>query len=384
MRGVALVRKRALLLCAGLAALALAGCAAQTNSPVTVSGSTLTIYASAPADGSGGQAAADVFDAEQLAFKQSGAKAGSYALQLELLHKAKLTANARTAVTDSSAIAYLGEIVPGTSQDTVPITNELGLLEISPTDTGAYLTQSTAAVSSSPGTYYPSSSTYHQTFARVVPTTAQEAKALVAQMHSLGLGKLYIAAQDTPYGATIALEVRQAAGAAGLSVVSSPSTADAVFYGGAADAAASAKLNALAAQSPSAKLFASSALYDDQFVSTLGAAARSNLYVSAPGFAPAALSPGGQQFASSFASAYGHQPAPQAIFGYEAMSALVAVLGRQGKLAGNRADVVSAFRTLKDRTSVIGTYSIAGGDTSLAPFVIGRWQGGKLVPHAAP
>ena len=66
------------------------------------------------------------------------------------------------------------------------------------------------------------------------------------------------------------------------------------------------------------------------------------------------------------------------------MSALVAVLGRQGKLAGNRADVVSAFRTLKDRTSVIGTYSIAGGDTSLAPFVIGRWQGGKLVPHAAP
>ena len=383
MRGTALVRKRALALGAGLSALAIAGCAAQTNSPVTVGGTTLTIYASAPPAGTGGQAATDVLDAEQLAFTQSKARAGSYTLRLKVLTNAKITGNARTAVQDSSAIAYLGEIVPGTSQDSVPITNELGLLEISPTDTGDYLTHATAAVTSSPGTYYPSSSTYHETFARVVPTTAQEAKALVAQMHAMGLSKLYIAAQDTPYGATVALEVRQAAATAGLSVVSGASTADAVFYAGSADAAAVTTLNALAGQSPSAKLFAPSALYDDQFVARLSASAQGRLSVSAPGFAPSALSAAGQQFASAFAGRYGHQPAPQAIFGYEAMAALVAVLTKEGKLASTRAAVVSAFRTLKDRSSALGTYSIVGGDTSLAPFVIGRWQGGALVARAA-
>jgi hypothetical protein len=73
---------------------------------------------------------------------------------------------------------------------------------------------------------------------------------------------------------------------------------------------------------------------------------------------------------------------PEAIFGYEAMSALIAVLDREDALAGDRADVVSAFRTLNDRSSVLGTYSISGGDTSIAPFVIARVKSGALVPQA--
>ncbi len=383
MRGAVLVWRRAAAFCAALAACALAGCSTQASSAVTVSGKTLTIYLSRPPGEAGGQAATDVFDAELLAARQSSATAGKFKLAFAQLDRRELTANARAAVQNQSAIAYLGEIDPGTSQLTVPITNELGLLEISPTDTAVYLTQATAAVSDSPATFYPSSSSYHNTFARVVPTTAAEARALISEMRKLGLTRLYVGDDGSSYGASIALEMRSDASAGGLGAVSSPAAADAIFYGAMPGATATAALDRFVTQAPSAKLFAPSALYDDTFVAGLSSAAQANLLVSSPGFMPSELTPSGRQFESAFAAAYGHAPAPEAIFGYEAVSALVSVLGTEGSIAGDRADVVSAFRTLKNRTSVLGTYSIVGGDTTIAPFVIARVRGGKLAPQTA-
>jgi branched-chain amino acid transport system substrate-binding protein len=384
MLGAALVAPRRGSVCAALATLALvlAGCSATTNSAVNVSSGPLDVYASQPPGATGGQTASDVLDAEQLALHQLGSKIGNFTLKLVTLHGKELSDNARTAIQDQKAIAYLGEIEPGTSQISVEITNELGLLEVSPTDTAVYLTQSTPAVSGAPGIYYPSSSTYHETFARVVPTTAQEAKAVVSEMQSLHLTKLYVSSDGQPYGASIADEVRQDAPGHGLTVVSAASSADAVFYGGNSSAAATTALDQAAAASPGAKLFAPSALYEDSFAASLSAGAQKNLYVSSPGFASSALPAAGQQFVTSFRSAYGHQPVPEAIFGYEAMSALLAVLKEAGKAAGNRATVVSDFRTLMDpANSVVGPFSINGGDTSLASFIFASPESGKLVPR---
>jgi len=370
------------LVCAVLGALVLAGCAATTNSAVNITGGTLDVYVSHPPAGAGGQTAADVLDAETLAFRRSGGQIGKFTVKLVAATGKEVSDNARSAIQDSSAIAYLGEIVPGTSQASVEINNELGLLEVSPTDTAAYLTQSTPAVSGAPGLYYPSSSTYHETFARVVPTTVQEAKAIVAEMQALHLHTVSVASDGQPYGASIAAEVKQDASAAGLSVTAG-SAADAVFYGGNDAAAATRALDAAAAANPSAKLFAPSALYEDSFAAGLSVAAQKSLYVSSPGFASGSLSPAGQQFETAFRAAYGHAPVPEAIFGYEAMSALLAVFKEAGRAAGNRAIVVSDFRSLKDPSdSVLGTaYSIVGGDTTLTgPFVFARAQSGRLVP----
>jgi branched-chain amino acid transport system substrate-binding protein len=264
----------------------------------------------------------------------------------------------------------------------VEINNELGLLQVSPVDTAVYLTQASAAVPGSPGKFYPSNSTYHHTFARVAPNTAQEAKAIVAEMQSLGLTKLYVASDGQPYGASIALEVRQDAPGHGLTVVSSPAGADAVFYGGNVAAIATAALDRAAAASPSAKLFAPSALYEDSFVAGLSAAARQNLYVSSPGFTTSGLSPAGKEFVAAFRAAFGHAPAPQAIFGFEAMAAVLAVLKEAGANAASRATVVSDFGSLKNRQSVLGTYSINGGDTTIAPFIFARPEAGRLVPRS--
>jgi branched-chain amino acid transport system substrate-binding protein len=383
MLGASLHRPHAAIACGLLFALALAGCATQSKSAVTVSGKTLIVYASRPPGGAGGQTAADVLDAEQLALQQTGASVGRYTVKLRQLNGKEISDNARSAVQDSSAIAYLGEIEPGTSQDSVQITNELGLLQVSPTDTAAYLTQQVPGVRGSPTTFYPSRSTYHETFARMVPTTTKEAAAIAADMHSLGLTKLYVADDGTTYGAMVATQVRSAAAKQGLSVVSGSASADAVFYGANTAARATRALDQAASASATAKLFVPSALYDDAFVTGLSAAAQKNLYVSAPGFDSATLSPSGKQFVTAFRSAYGHAPAPQAIFGYEAMSAVMAVLKQAGAGAGSRAIVVSDFRTLHNRQSVLGTYSITSGDTSLAPFIFGRVHNGKLVASAA-
>jgi branched-chain amino acid transport system substrate-binding protein len=382
------VRARAVFGCA-CAALALAGCASTTtggNSAITVSGTTLVVYGSQPPGGSGGQTATDTLDAEQLALRQAGGKAGKFTVKFDPLTGRELSDNARTAIEDQTAIAYLGELQPGTSQVSVEIVNQQGLLEVSPADTAVYLTQAIPPISNSTDTFYPGHSTYHETFARVVPNTAQEAKAIVSEMKNQHVSNVYVASDGEQYGAAIALEVRQDAKTAGLTVATSPSGADGVFYGAtaASPTATTDAVHALdqaAESSPNAKLFVPSGLWNEAFVSGLSPAAQRHLFVSSPGFLPKDLPPAGRTFVSQFKSSYGHAPAPQAIFGYEAMSALLYVLDKAGSLADNRAAVVQDFRTLKNPpNSVIGAYSINGGDPNIAPIIFGRVRGGKLVP----
>ena len=125
-----------------------------------------------------------MLDAEKLAFQHAGAKVGRFSVQLSALHGHELSDNARAAIENNSrhGIAYLGELQPGTSQVSVEILNQQGMLEVSPADTAIYLTQAIPPVSNSTDTFYPGRSTYHETFARVVPNSAAEAKAIVSEM----------------------------------------------------------------------------------------------------------------------------------------------------------------------------------------------------------
>ena len=130
---------------------------------------------------------------------------------------------------------------------------------------------------------------------------------------------------------------------------------------------------------PTAKLFGPSALATETFASGMTAGART-IYVSVPGVPRVDLPAAGEQFIADFTSTYGHAPAPQAIFGYEAMAAVLDVLKQAGSSANSRSTVVSDFFAIKNRTSVLPTYSInANGDTSLAVFVFDRVRAGKLV-----
>ncbi len=363
-----------------LLAVAVAGCTSNGSgsSAVTVTGKTLTIYVS-DAPTSQPQVARDVLGAEQLAFKQAQPTVNGFTVQMKVL-SGKISDQARTAIQDKTAIAYLGEVVPHSSYASLGITNALDLLQVSPTDNALELTQASPVVPGSPDTYYQSRSSYNQTFARVVPTSALEARAQVQEMHALGVTKLYVTNDGGPYGAAIANVVKQDA-AGTISVVGSLSGADGAFYGGNSPTAAAHFFQSAASSNPQIKLFAPSALADPTIAGQLSAT--DHLYLSAPGFLKSDLTPAAVQFVSQFTTTYGHAPVVQAIFGYEAMSAVLAVLHKAGTAVNNRSTVVSDFLSLKNRDSVLGTYSMnSSGDTSIAPFVFSRVQQGKLVPFA--
>jgi branched-chain amino acid transport system substrate-binding protein len=358
-------------------AAAVGGCTAAGTATTTIAGKTLTIYASAPAAAT--QQSQDVLGAEQLALAQHGGRIGKLTVRLVSL-TGKISDNARTAIVDPSTIAYLGEIAPGASAGSAGITNAQDVLQVSPTDTALELTQPSAAVSGAPGRYYESLKTYGKTFARVVPSTAQEAKAQVQEMQSLSVKTLYVADDGSRYGAAIALAVKQEATRAGISIVPRGQEG-ALFFGGSSDAAALSAFRDAAAGGRAVKLLAPSALDDQALAAGLSGLAAAQLYVSSPGFLPKDLPPAGRKFVSDFQSAYHHAPSPQAIFGYEAMAAVLDVLGQAGASAGDRTKLVHDFFAIRSRSSVLGTYSInANGDTSLAPFVFSHVQAGKLAP----
>jgi ABC-type branched-subunit amino acid transport system substrate-binding protein len=372
-----LARRRALTACAAVAlAAAAAGCSAGAAAP-TASGNKLAIYISRPPGGASDQLTQDVIDAEQLAFAQLKSRVTAYTLTLHMVSNAKISTSARTAIDNNNAIAYLGEIVPGSSVDSLGITNAVDLLQVSPTDGDVRFTQRTGGVA--PSHYYEAFATYGHTFARMVPTSSHEAVALVHEMQSLGIHTLQVQTDGSGYAQ--ALDQALASGARGASItLQSSGGADGVLYLGADASAAVSALNAAAAANPKARLFVGSALADPTFVAELSPAAQKSLYAIAPGLPPSAPAGAAQSFVSSFRTTYGHAPVAQAIFGYAAMQAVLHVLQQAGSTANNRSDVVRDFMKLSYTGSVLGSYQVTLGDTNLDSFVIEHVKAGRLEP----
>jgi branched-chain amino acid transport system substrate-binding protein len=364
--------------CAAVAA-ALAGCsstgASSSASAVTAKGTTLDIYLSEPPHPTAGQQ--DMIDAEQLAFQQDKAAAEhAYQLAAIVVDKPELSDNARTAIQDKSAIAYLGELAPGDSEQTVGITNALDLLTVSPADTALELTEATPAIANAPNLYYESLSTYGHTFARVVPTSGQEAT-FDAQAIAAAGGPLYIASDGSDYGRALADALTTAAAGIKLPVTKSESAAKAIFYAGASPSAAAKQFDSWATAVPAAKLYGSSALDSPVFTDSLSATARARTQISVPGVKPSELDAAANTFRTDFDATYHHEPSAEAIFGYAAMAAVLHVITQAGSNADDRETVIKDFLSIKQLPSVLGPYSInKNGNTSLSSFVMLAPSGG--------
>jgi branched-chain amino acid transport system substrate-binding protein len=114
-------------------------------------GGTLTVYSSLPLQGAARPQSEDVIRGIELALKQKGGKCGDFTIKYESLDDAtaaagkweagQTSANARKAVQDDSTIAYIGEFNSGASAISIPITNEAGILHVSPSNTALGLTK---------------------------------------------------------------------------------------------------------------------------------------------------------------------------------------------------------------------------------------------------
>jgi branched-chain amino acid transport system substrate-binding protein len=397
--------------CVALVAV-LAACGTTTDTTTSITGTTLTVYSSLPLQGPESSEATDVLDAERLALQQAGSKVGRYTITFKSLNDATSTGwspkliadNARTVIQNNNSVAYIGEIDPNASAQSIPITNADQVLQVSPYDTAIGLTEATAAVAGSPDTYYQSLSAYGRTFGRVVPNDTYQAKAQLQVMKGLGVKNLSVADDGTPYGDAIALAVEQDAHAygitalpvlragAGLAKKVSNSVANALFYGGVASTGADQEFNAAVAADPPLKLFGPGGLYTGAFAAGLSAAAQRVTYLSEPGLSTAELPVAGRDFVSDFKAAYHHTPWTQAIFGYAAMQLVLGSLHRAANANDRAEDVAGMLATKKSSwstsaalgtypfSSVLGPYAIdKNGDTSLAPYIFSRVKGGKLV-----
>ncbi len=154
----------------------------------------LTIYSSLPLQGDSRPQSTDVVNGEKLALEEAGGKVGKYKIKYKSLDDStaaagkwepgQTSADARKAAQDQSTIVYLGEFNSGASAISIPILNEAGILQVSPSNTYVGLTRSEGADKGEPDKYYPSGK---RTFGRVVPADHIQAAAQVDLPEGRGL-----------------------------------------------------------------------------------------------------------------------------------------------------------------------------------------------------
>ena len=159
-------------------------------------------------------------------------KAGSIQVRATYLDDAKgrvwdpvaVGANARQAVQDSSAAAYIGELDSEPTRASVPITNDAGLVQVSPGAGGVDLTQPAAGYPGSPDRYRPSGS---PNFARTVPADDVVVDAAANWASELGATQAAVTSDGSAFQNLAASEFRSAATEHGVEVV--PGPADAAY-----------------------------------------------------------------------------------------------------------------------------------------------------------
>jgi branched-chain amino acid transport system substrate-binding protein len=251
-----------------------------------VQGDVATVYSSAPRHGVSAAAAAEVVAGERRALEERDGRAGGLRIRLRQLpatdergrlwDPALVAENAHRAADDPTAIAYLGELDYGASAVSLPITNDAGVLQVSPGDGLTSLTRRPPGrPRAGPERYYPSN---HRSFVRVGPTDLSEVERLVELLQEAGADRFAFVFDREIYGRELAAQLVERARRAGLTPVASEeyrgrpedipdiarSLAEkrpaAVVYLGVAGAATVPMLSAVADQLPGVPMFAASGM----------------------------------------------------------------------------------------------------------------------------
>ena len=291
-------------------------------------------------------------------------------------------------------IAYIGDIASGATAVSLPITNETGILHVSPLSGYAGLTQ--RVDKGEPEKYYPSG---RRTFARMVPAGDVEAAALASWLHELHIERVALAYDGLQDGLGQGANVESALRRAGIELVeivrvdpraSGPddvrseardlaaAPGHTVLYAGGSTQAALALLRAVHQRSPGEQLFATDGVATATLAAGLGPAEGQTMLAS-PLIAVADRPPAARRMARRYRAAFGSDPPPAALYGYESMRAVLAAIRRAGSRGNDRRAVIEAFMTTRVADSVLGPYAIGSrGDTTATAYGGFRVEDGRL------
>ena len=402
MRTQRLVRSSALVIALALFA---GACGSSDEGGGGGGGRTLTIYSSLPLQGDSRAQSDAMVNGMTMALKEAKNRAGEFSIKYVSLDDAtastgkwepgKVSENARKAAQNESAIAYLGESNSGATAVSLPLLNDAGLLQISPSNTYVGLTRSEGADKGEPEKYYPSGT---RTYGRIMPPDNIDAAAQVEYQKEQGCTKLYVLHDKEVYGEGVANLVAASAPKLGLSVVGTEGLdvkaanfrsiagkitaagADCMFYGATTANKTVQLWIDVNAAAPEMKLFGPAGMSDSAFTEQIPKAAQRQTFLTTPTLDPKLYPPAGQAFFKKYEATYGQVPESYGIYGYEAMKTALLAIENAGDQGNDRQAVVDAFFKIKDRNSVLGKYSIdANGDTTLSSYGGNRVKDGKLV-----
>jgi len=396
-------------LAAGLAAVA-SGCGG-----VGVSGALgnvnnlLTVYSSLPLQGPSAAVSTQIVNGEKLALAEVGGHIGPFKISYYSMDDANpktgrwdpgiTSADAKTAAQDNSAIAYLGDYNSGASAVSLPLVNAAGILQVSPASPYVGLTSSLDAGQYEPERFYP---TGKRTFARLMPADPVQAGAQVQLMHALKVRRVYVLSDEDPFQVPLAQILAGDAEKAGIEVLGndgvnttdgtefaaevhrvSQSGAQAVFFSGGTSSSVVTLWRELHSADPHLLLLGPSTMVNAAFALQIGAAAQ-NTYLSTP-LLPTGMYPASaQRLFADYRRHFHETPTPDALYGYEAMSVVLAAIRRAGSDGNKRQAVTDQFFATRNRDSVLGRYSVQpSGDTTLSHYGIDRIVNGQLVFYRA-
>ncbi len=367
------VRRAALLLLAASST----GLAACGSGEQTVEGP-VTVYVSLPLSGPRAADGNDAADGARLALEEAGGRAGDLEVEAEFLDDASGDAvwdpvavgrNARTAAQDSSTAAYIGELDSEPTRASVPITNEAGIVQISPGAGGVDLARPVEGYPDSPDRYRPSGD---PTFVRLVSPDDDVARAAVA-LAVEDSRSVRVVSDGSLYGDLVAAEMTGEAEASGLAI-SKEGQAEAVLYaggsGGAGDAASAVT------ESGASTVIATDAVGEG--IAELAGAAPQAFVVSGA-LAPESLPQ--SAFEDEFRASFGRAPGPYAATGYEAMRLALDGIDEAEGQGEFRPAVRDAILGSTREDSVLGPLVIdEEGESDLCTIQVYRASAAGLAP----
>ena len=369
----------------------------------------LTIYSSLPLQGASRVNSEAVNNGAKMALQTVGGKVGGYTITFKNLDDSTASAgkwdpgqtqaDARKAVQDKSTIAYLGEFNSGATANSLPILNQAGIPQVSPSNTGVGLTTNDPGADvGEPTKYYPAGT---RTYARVVPRDTIQGAAGVEAMKEDGCKSVFIVNDKEVYGQGLSKVVQADAAKAGIKVAGNDGydpkasnyrslaskikgTGADCFYGSIiVDNNGVQLFKDVFAGVPGVKMYGPDGVAETTFTNPkeggLPANVAKDVKITVATLSQDQYPPEGKKFFSDYQKAYNKAPETYAIYGYEAMSLILDAMKRAGAKVNDKAAVNDAIHSTKDKKSVLGTYSIdKNGDTSLTDYGLYTVKNGDL------
>ena len=370
----------------------------------------LTVYSSLPLQGPLAADSLQIENGEKLALAQVGGRVGRFKIDYASLDDANpktgaadpgiIASNARVATQDTSTIAYIGELDSAATAVSLSFVNGAGILQVSPASPYVGLTSSLDAGQDEPERFYPSG---QRTFARMMPGDPVQAAAQVRLMRTLHLPSVYVIDDLDPFDAPLASIFAEDAKRAGhRGARRRPDRNDlrhGILRGGPQGARKRRPRGVLqrCSRTPARSRCGSSCTPPTPTCACSGRAASPNprsprrsasaaahTYLTTPLLPLSLYPPPAQRVLAEYRRRFHHAAGPYALYGYEAMSAVLLAIHRAGRHGNDREAVIHKFFTIHDRDSVLGRYSVLpSGDTTFSRYAVDRVRGGRLVFYRA-